>query len=80
MIILWKNGKKKYPKELILTSDDKNNQSVDFLDLHIEIKAHNFISRLYDKRDKFKFKIINFPCLSGRFQPNSHTMFLLPNS
>ena len=70
----WKS--KIYPKELLLTSEDKDDQSVDFLDLHIEIKNKNFTYRLHDKRDKFKFKVVNFPCLDGNIPTNqSYNVF-----
>ena len=59
----WKH--KIYPPELTLTSEDKTDQQVNFLDLHLEIKKHSFSYRLFDKRDKFKFPIVNFPNLSG---------------
>ena len=59
----WKS--KIYPPELILTSDDKCDQKVNFLDLHLEIKNHQLFYRIFDKRDSFNFPIINFPCLSG---------------
>ena len=59
----WKN--KIYPSELLLTSDDKCDQKVNFLDLHLEIKDQQFFYRLFDKRANFNFPIVNFPCLSG---------------
>ena len=59
----WKS--KIYPPELSLTSDDKSDQKVNFLDLHLEIQNHQFFYCLYDKRDLFTFPIVNFPCLSG---------------
>jgi len=54
-----------YPSELSLTSDDKNDQVANYLDLHIEIKNNDIHYTLYDKRDSFSFPIINFPNLSG---------------
>ena len=54
-----------YPKELSLTCEDKTDQEVNFLDLHLEIKKDNLSHRLFDKRDHFKFPIVNFPNLSG---------------
>ena len=59
----WKG--KIYPSELLLTSEDKTDQEVNFLDLHLEIKNQCFSYRLYDKRDNFNFPIVNFPCLDG---------------
>ena len=39
-------------EKLILISDDKTDQSVNFLDLHLEIKNQHFSYRLFDQRDK----------------------------
>ena len=39
-----------YPKELDLTSDDKDDQNVHFLDLDILITGYGFSYRIYDKR------------------------------
>jgi len=66
-----------YPLELILTSDDKCDHQVNFLDLHLEIKNHQLFYRLYDKRDNFNFPIINFPCLSGNIPTlQSYNVFM----
>jgi hypothetical protein len=54
-----------YPKELDLTSDDKNDQQVHYLDLDILITGYGFSYWIYDKRDNFTFPIVNFPNLSG---------------
>ena len=48
-----------------LTSEDKNDQEVNFLDLHLFIQNKKLFHGLYDKRDKFNFPIVNFPNLSG---------------
>src|SRR5579862_4324157 len=63
MTISWKN--KIYPPELLLTSDDKTDQEVHFSDLCLKIMKQRFSYSLFDKRDQFKFPIINFPNLSG---------------
>ena len=47
-----------YPKELDLTSDDKDDQQVHFLDLDILIVGKGFSYQIYDK-------IVNYPDLSG---------------
>jgi len=39
-----------YPPELKLTCEDKNNQEVNYLDLHLEIKHASIQYKLYDKR------------------------------
>ena len=54
-----------YPKELELTSDDKDDQQVHYLDLDILITGPGFSYSIYDKRDNFNFPIVNFPDLSG---------------
>ena len=54
-----------YPPELKLTCEDKNDQEVNYLDLHLEIKDSTIQYQLFDKRDKFGFAIVNFPDLSG---------------
>ena len=53
------------PPELKLTSDNKEDQQVNYLDLHIEVNEKRIYYELYDKRDKFDFIIVNFPNLSG---------------
>ena len=61
-----------YPNELAISSDDKSDQQVNYLDLNLEIKNHSIIHKIYDKRDKFAFPIINFPNLTGNV-PKSHS-------
>lgn len=57
--------KKIYPPELKLSSDDTSDKEANYLDLHLEVKDKKFTYRLYDKRDKFSFPIVNFPNLQG---------------
>ena len=54
-----------YPSELQLNCEDKSDQEVRYLDLHLEIKNKTLQYRLFDKRDNFGFSIVNFPNLSG---------------
>src|ERR1700733_2068618 len=54
-----------YPSELALSSDDKDERSVNYLDLNLETKDNIINYKIYDKRDKFPFKIVNFPDLTG---------------
>ena len=51
-------------QELELTSDDAVT-STHYLDLDLKIVDDKINYNLYDKRDAFGFKIINFPNLSG---------------
>ena len=66
-----------YPPELDLTTEDKNDKKVHFLDLDILIKHSSFSYCIYDKRDNFNFKIVNFPDLSGNIPTNqSYGVFI----
>ena len=56
-----------YPPELQLTFEDKSNQEVNYLDLHLEINSSTIEYRLFDKRDNFG---LNFPDLSGNIPTN----------
>ena len=53
-----------YPKELSLTSDDAI-LNTHYLDLDLDIRNGKMHSKLFDKRDAFRFPIVNFPDLSG---------------
>jgi hypothetical protein len=66
-----------YPPELGLTSDDKNDQQVHYLDLDILICGSGFSYHIYDKRDNFNFPVINFPDLSGNIPTRqSYNVFI----
>ena len=56
-----------YPSSLTLKKENVGNLVADVLDLTIEHDdlSKTFTFKLYDKRDKFNFKIVNFPDLSG---------------
>ena len=55
-----------YPAELELKhKNSKNDQQASYLDLNIQIVNNELVTSLYDKRDDFPFKIVNFPDLSG---------------
>jgi len=61
-----------YPPELLLTSEDKQDQIVNYLDLTLSIKDNDIDYKIYDKRDSFHFPIVNFPNLCGNI-PKSHS-------
>jgi hypothetical protein len=61
-----------YPKELALTSDNAV-LNAHYLDLDLEIVHDKITSKLFDKRDAFGFKIVNFP------YQNRFTEFLFRN-
>ena len=58
---------------VLFTQLKKENQgevSADILDLSIELQDHSFRYKLFDKRDHFKFEIVNYPDLSGNISSN----------
>ena len=52
-----------YPDSLTLTKENQGHLSADILDLtvNLDAQAKKFVFKLYDKRDKFKFSIVNYP-------------------
>ena len=54
-----------YPKELQLNKANTSDTSASFLDLDLSIKNGIISSKIYDKRDDFDFKIVNYPNLGG---------------
>ena len=64
--LLMEERKKIYPKELVLNDENmNNNKEGTFLDISVKIVSNKIISKTYDKRDDYKFEIINYPDLSG---------------
>ena len=54
-----------YPQDLKLTQENQNDDKATFLDLEEQIKDACVEVKTYNKRDAFKFEIINYPELSG---------------
>ena len=54
-----------YPREMTLNQENENNNQATFLDLDQEIKDKIIMVKTFDKRDSFKFEIVNYPDLSG---------------
>ena len=54
-----------YPSELQLNKSNTSNKQASFLDLQLEITENKMNIKVYDKRDDFNFKIINYPSLDG---------------
>ena len=54
-----------YPQALKLNQENQNDDKATFLDLEEQIKEACIEVKTYDKRDAFKFEIINYPDLSG---------------
>ena len=65
------------PVELELKHENsKNDKSASYLDLHVDVLNGEIVTSLYDKRDDFPFKIVNFPDLSGNIpQDGSYGVF-----
>lgn len=54
-----------YPKELQLNKANISDTSAPFLDLDLSVSNGIISSKIYDKRDDFNFKIMNYPHLDG---------------
>ena len=54
-----------YPSELQLNETNTSDTEAAFLDLHLSISNDIVSSKLYDNRDDFDFKIVNFPFVDG---------------
>ena len=66
-----------YPKELLLIPDESDGNEVTFLDLHLIIEDSNIFSYIYDKRDCFDCRIVNFPVLSCNIPLSSSYGFFI---
>ena len=49
-----------YPSKLQLNRVNTSDTEAAFLDLHLSISNDTVSTRIYDKRDDFGFKIVNF--------------------
>ena len=54
-----------YPTELQLNEANSSDTEAPFLDFNLSITNGVVSSKIYDKRDDFKFEIVNFPFLDG---------------
>ena len=54
-----------YPSELLLNKTNTSDKETAFLDLHLSISNDIVSTKIYDKRDDFDFKIVDFPILDG---------------
>ena len=54
-----------YPAELQLNKDNASDTEAAFLDLNLSIHNDIVSTKIYDKRDDFKFVIVKFPFLDG---------------
>ena len=54
-----------YPAELQLNKANTSEKETSFLDLNIKVIGSDIHTSVYDKRNDFRFPIVNFPWLSG---------------
>ena len=54
-----------YPDALTLNKENEKDDKATFLDQDIQVKDGMFVTKIYDKRDNFKFDIVSMPDLSG---------------
>ena len=54
-----------YPAELQLSKANASDTKAAILDLNLSIQNDTVSTKIYDKRDKFDFHIVNFPFLDG---------------
>ena len=59
------NVKEIYPPELVLKKTTESKNLCSYLDVGISIVNGHFNTTVYDKRDDFNFRIVNFPFLSS---------------
>ena len=61
-----------YPPELQLTDTSTSSTEVCYLDTHIKTGGTNtpFLISIYDKRDDFAFRIVNFPHMDSNIPAN----------
>ena len=63
--ILVKEKEKIYPVELVLNVENRDDNHATFLDIEVDIEGDQFKTKTYDKRENYKFEIVNYPDLSG---------------
>ena len=67
-----------YPEELELKHENSEcDKSASYLDLQLDVMNDEIVTSLYDKRDDFPFKIVNFPDFSGNIpKDGSYGVFI----
>ena len=54
-----------YPEELTLKKTSESSTALSYLDIQITIVNGKYSTAVYDKRDNFNFRIVNFPYLNS---------------
>ena len=60
-----KEKEKISPAELVLNVENLYDNHATFLDIEVDVEGDQFKTKTYDKRENYKFEIVNFPDLSG---------------
>ena len=60
-----KEKEKIYPAELVLNVENQDDNHATFLDIEVDVEGDQFKTKTYDKRENYKFEIVNYPDLSG---------------
>ena len=62
--ILVKEKEKIYPTELVLHVENEDDNNATLLDVEVSVEGNQFKTIIYDKRENYKFEIVNYPDLS----------------
>jgi len=54
-----------YPTELVLKKTTESYSMVSYLDMKITMDDKKYVTAIWDKRDSFNFRIVNYPFLSS---------------
>ena len=54
-----------YPSQLVLKKTTEATDKLSYLDMYIHIEGRQFFTSVFDKRDAFKFYIVNYPFLDS---------------
>ena len=60
-----------YPPELEIKETTETSASASYLDLLLSVTDGTFSTKLYDKRDNFDFRIVNFPFICSNIPESS---------
>ena len=50
-----------YPVELVLNVENQYDNHATFLDIEVNVEGDQFKTKTYDKRENYKFEIVNYP-------------------
>ena len=49
----------------MLNVENQDDNNATFLDIEVNVEGDQFKTKTYDKRENYKFEIVNYPDLSG---------------